>query len=335
MVGLGQKDYYVGDEAMTKRGRLALKYPLEHGVVVDWDDMEKLWHHTFVSELRQAPEEHPVLLTEAPLNPRRNRERMTTMMFETFDVPALYISYQAVLSLYAAGRTSGIVLDSGDGVTHTVPIYEGYAMQHAIRRLDLAGRDLTDHLGRLLTERGYSFTTSAEREIVRDIKERLCYVAKDYEAELAEAEDPKTREAHEKEYTLPDGQVIRVGAERFRAPEALFDPSPLGLEARGIHEVAFDSIMRCDVDVRRDLYGCVVLSGGTTMYPGIEHRLTRELSRLAPTAMKVKVLAPKERRFSVWIGGSVLASLPTFGKMWVTRADYQEAGESIVHRRCF
>ena len=331
MVGLDTRDSYIGDEAQSKRGILSLRYPIEHGIVTNWDDMEKIWHYTFYNELRVQPEEHPVMLTEAPLNPKANRERMLQIMFEVFDVPSVYVSIQAVLALYASGRTTGCILDSGDGVTHTIPIFEGFVIPHAITRLDVAGRDLTEHLMKLLTETGYTFTNSAEREIVRTIKEKLTYVAVDFDTEV---ELYQSSNIDNKQFELPDGQLVHIGVERIRCPEVLFQPSLIGKESPGIHTNIFDTIMNSDIDLRKELFYNIVVSGGSTMFPGINERLTKELTKLAPKNTPIRVISPPERKYSVWIGGSILASLNTFGTSWITREEYNDYGPAIVHRKC-
>jgi len=340
------KDYYIGEEAQQKRGILILKYPLEHGIVQNWEDMEKVWRHTFDNELRMVVgDENPadedccgVLLTEAPMNPKENRERMTQIMFETFNARRFYVAIQAVLSLYASGRTTGVVVDCGDGVSHTVPIYEGYSMPHAIQRINLAGRDLTDYICKILQESKITLTTTAERESAKKIKEDLCYVSMNF------AEELEGFAGKEKQFEMPDGTVVTVSNQQIRCPELMFKPSLDGKEMMGLHELTKKTVHDCDLDVRKDLLANVVMSGGTTMFPNMPERLQQEIQGLVPDATKVKVIAPPERMISVWIGGSILASLSTFSRMWICRESnpdaqppivgYEEVGPRIVHQMC-
>lgn len=213
--------------------------------------MEKIWNHVIYGELCVKPEEHPVLLTETPLTPKANREKMTEIMFEAFNFPAMYVSVQAVLAVCASGRTTGCVLDSGDGVTYAVPVYEGYCLPHTVTRLDLAGYDLTEYLMKLLNERGYT----VERETVSDIKEKFVYVALDFDEESKiESSD------REKSYELPDGNMIVINNERFRCSEVLFQPSLIDKNVSGIHDIMFRSITKCDIDLHIDLFSNIVIS---------------------------------------------------------------------------
>ena len=262
---------------------------------------------------------------------------MKQIMFETFNVPKLYIAIGEVLSLYASGRTTGIVLSSGYEVSHAVPIYEGYCLPHAVNRLDAGGKQVSQYLERLLTGRGYSFTTDMEKEIVNDIKEKLCYVAINYGAEIMKYNNDSAGFLQsgklERDYKLPDGNVITVGSESFIAPECMFQPHFIGLEQEGIHRMVYGSIMKCDVDIRKDLFGNIVIAGGNTMFDGFAERLQKEMIGLTPESMKVGVVSPPERKYSSWIGGSILASLSTFEEMWETKEEYDEAGPIIMHRR--
>eukprot|EP00928_Gymnodinium_smaydae_P039803 TRINITY_DN27113_c0_g3_i1.p1 TRINITY_DN27113_c0_g3~~TRINITY_DN27113_c0_g3_i1.p1 ORF type:complete len:1272 (+),score=228.98 TRINITY_DN27113_c0_g3_i1:66-3881(+) len=325
MVGMSQKDKYTGDEAQSKRGVLTLKHPISRGIIENFDDMEALWHNVFYQELRVAPESHPVLLVVPPNNPPENTERMLSIMFETFNVPAVYVENGPTLELYASGRTTGLVVSIGAASIHVVPVYEGYVLPHACKTSHFGGSDLTSYASLILTERGYSFTTTAERDILTDMKEKLCYVAQDFDAEMSSA----TSDAS---YELPDGQVISMGNERFRVPEVLFAPSMAGLDDKGIQELVFQAIQSCDVDIRKDLWSNIVLAGGSSLFTGIKERLQKEMQSLAPSTMRVNVVASPERKFAAWIGGSILSSLSTFQTMWISKETYDMKGPGDVRR---
>jgi len=324
----------VGSKAEENRGLLHLKYPIENGIVTDWDNMVKVWGHIYekgaLSDTTAIPsEEHPVLLTEAPLNPRKNREKAAEVFFETFNAPAMYISPQAILSLYSSGRTTGVVVDCGDGVTSAVPIYKGFALAHAITRSDYGGRDVTNRLQLLLRRGGYVFHTSAEKEIVRTMKEVHCYVALNPEREESlELQQHTTIQT----YKLPDGTPVQLGPERFRAPELLFNPSLIGLEYASIPQVVHIAIQKSDMDLRSELYKSIVLAGGSTKFPGFGERLLNEVRKLGPRGRKIRIHAPPDRQFTTWAGGSILANLFSFKTMWLTRRNYQDHGSSLVYR---
>ena len=298
-----------------------------------------------------------MLLTEPPLNPRRNRERMAELMFETFQAPALYLKVQAALALMASGRVTGCALDSGDGVSHAVPVYEGYVVEHAVQRLDLAGRDVTRFLRRLLTERGAQLQeTSAEFEIVRGIKEATAFVALDFQQQLRPTVSSITGGGASSGtagvagdvamYQLPDGQEVALGSERFRCAEILFQPLLAGREAAGLHECVNRAVKAADVDLRAELLGNVVLSGGTTLLRGLQQRLLKELRVLTGCnngsytggcgggPARVHVVAAPDRQFQVWTGGSILASSDAMLDMWVTSEEYAECGVGVMHSKC-
>ena len=255
------------------------------------------------------------------------------MLFDTFHVPHIYATSQPCLALYSSGRTTGISVHIGDSGISVVPVYEGYGLPHGVRTSDVGGRATTDFLTKICTERGFSFTTTSERDIVRDVKEKLCYVALDFEAEMRAAAQSS---ALEQTYELPDGQSIVIGNERFRCAEPLFVPSLCGSAARGLADLVYDSIRSIDIDVRADMWGNVVLSGGSSLFPGLAQRLSKEIHALAPSSMKVKVIAPPERKYSSWIGGSIVGGLSTFASSFgVTRREYDEHGPSIINKKCF
>jgi actin-related protein 2 len=336
------KDLMIGDEASQLRSMLEVNYPMENGIVRSWEDMIHLYDYTFGSQkLGINPQECKLLLTEPPMNPTKNREKMIEVMFEHYQFDGLYIAIQAVLTLYAQGLLTGVVVDSGDGVTHICPVYEGFALPHLTRRLDIAGRDITRYLIKLLLLRGYAFNHSADFETVRIMKEKLCYVGYDIEQEQKLALETTVLV---ESYTLPDGRVIKVGGERFEAPEALFQPHLINIEGVGVAELLFNTIQAADIDTRSEFYKHIVLSGGSTMYPGLPSRLERELKQLylervlkgereKLSKFKIRIEDPPRRKHMVFMGGAVLADImKDRDNFWMTRKEYQEKGLRVMEK---
>jgi actin-related protein 2 len=283
------KDIMVGDEAEEMRNMLEISYPVDKGIVQNWSDMEHLWDYTFL-RMGVTPDDmktRRILLTEPPLNPKQNREKLLQVMFDKYEFEGVNISVQAVLTLYAQGLMTGVVVDSGDGVTHIIPVWEGVSLPHLTRRMNMAGRNITDYMIKLLLHRGYAFNRSADFDTVRQIKESLAYVAFDAKAEQKLAEETTVLMRN---YTLPDGRVISLGQERFMCAEALFQPQLLDKDGHGVGEELFNVIQAADMDLRPDFYKHIVLSGGTTMLPGLPSRLEKEVRNLH----KKHVLGGKE-----------------------------------------
>jgi actin-related protein len=295
---------------------------MDNGIIKRWDDMQHVWDYTFSEKLQIDPTGRKILLTEPPMNPLSNREKMCEVMFERYNFGGVYVAIQAVLALYAQGLSSGVVVDSGDGVTHIVPVYESVVLNHLTRRLNVAGRDVTRQLIALLLRRGYALNRTADFETARAIKEKLCYVS--YDLELDHKLSEETTVLVES-YTLPDGRTIRVGSERFEAPECLFQPHLVDVEQSGMAEMLFETIQSADVDIRSSLYRAIVLSGGSSMYPGLPSRLEKELKQLWLT----RVLHGDPERLNVSID-FVFVGMELYTEMMLMKRNRNSRSESKI-----
>lgn len=312
---------------------LLVQTAVSQGVITDWDVMEKVWHHCFHSQLKVDPQEHAVVMSEWALNPKVIREITTETMFEKFSTPRFFLGDRALFSLVSTGRDSGLVLDLGHDMTSVTPVYGFYVKPHAVRRLELAGKDLNEWMCKLLSQRGHSFKTFAQKEAVRDIKETLCHVAAD--DQWMESIKAKPDSDLQREYTLPDGQSVTVGLERYQCPEAQFQPSLLGRFQAGVHEATYNTVVKLGTDIRFFMYSNILLSGGTSLIPGFATRLQKEVNELVPPDASVVVHTPPGHEYNGWTGGSVIASLPTFQQLSVSKAEYEEQGVSVIYRKFF
>jgi len=319
----------VGHEAQVNRGIMALNYPIKRGKITDWDAMEKIWAHTFYSELKIDTTVTPVVTTH-PINVSRQQvERTSQIMFETFEVPSMFTQSSAMSAMYASGKTTGVVVESGGGITQIVPFYEGFMLKEGAVYIDLGGADITEKLCKDLNSLGGTrFMSSSDQEIVREIKEKVCYVAENYEKE--KVYNPQTIA---REYELPGYTTLNVGSERFEAPEIMFQPYNAGMTCSSIQEATYSAIMKCNMDVRKRLWANIILSGANTLMPGFADRFNTELMALAPKKLQenpkgLKICADPGRALSVWVGSSIIGSLTNFAGAWTTKAYYDEMGPS-------
>eukprot|EP00178_Gracilaria_changii_P002715 TRINITY_DN13_c0_g1_i4.p2 TRINITY_DN13_c0_g1~~TRINITY_DN13_c0_g1_i4.p2 ORF type:complete len:402 (-),score=103.41 TRINITY_DN13_c0_g1_i4:1112-2317(-) len=328
---------YVGEKLGALSGVLRVEYPMHRGMVRDWNGAEEIWRHVSNELLSVAHGEHPFVVTENALNARSNRERMAEFFFESLNAPSLCVALPAVLSLYASGRSSGLVLDMGDTVTTAVPVLHGHVATHAVQRSELGGRDMSERLCTLLRKSGAAlFATSSERQTVRRLKERFCYVAEDArEQERRVVAQGGAGGALGVRATLPDGNQIALGAERFRAAEIAFRPALVGSEQLGAAQCVLSCVQQVDMGARATLLANVLLTGGSTLLPGFARRVLREL-RAAQRSRDgaLRVYAPRDRLSSAFSGGSILGSLSsTLRSLAVWRSEYFEHGAGVLHRK--
>lgn len=336
------KEVMIGDEIVGVRHLLDLTLPMSHGTVTKPDDMVLLWNHALRTKLGLNPAETRLSISETPGLGEAPRAKIFEILFEKFNLPAIQTAPAGVLALYSAGTQTGLAVDCGESTIHCTPVFEGMGMRKASRRIELGGRNVTEYLLRLLQRRGYDFNRSADFETVKGIKEMFCYAAAE---PLKERKLAAETTVLQRSMTLPDNNVCTIGSERFEATECLFNPHLIDVDNLGLSEQIWGSINTADMDTRRGLFENILLSGGSTMFPGLPTRIESDLkelfvaksaqgdrSRLSRFSFKIKD-APL-RKYAVFIGGAAYADMtagdPAF---WMTRKDWQEGGANAVNEK--
>ncbi|KAI9502730.1 actin family [Coemansia spiralis] len=368
------RKYFVGDtESATWRAGMEIGGPLEHGLVKDWDIYEKIWEYAFKSRLRVQPEEHPVMVSEAAWNTSSLRTRLIELAFEKFNCPAFYVCKTPVLAAFGTGKHTGLVVDVGGEMASACAVYEGFCLTKTVCKQEIGGELISSQLlEQLKKDFDYeptpifdieskapvdirqkpvvhrynregttaSYLQEMRLRIMQEFKETACEVIeRSYDSNNVNSKPLKP-------FEFPDGFNLSVGAMRYALPEILFNPSqfmvsrPKQLENEsplmGIHDIAHKSLMASDVDLRPQLLNNVVIAGGSTLFPGFNDRFPAMLQDSYPGS-RIKLYAPStntERKVTAWLGGSVLASLGTFHQLWISRAEYDEHGASIVDKKC-
>ena len=331
MVGMELKERYVGDDAISKYEIMNFSYPIQRGEVTDWDKFENLMHYLLYSEMKVVPEEVSILITESPRTSRENREKLTEILFETFNVKRLHIANSSMLGLFSYGKTSGLIVDSGFNITSTVPVYEGYPLSHASIRINIGGEDLSKNLLSMIQNNlDENYIDIKGRILADDIKEKLGYLL------LNKDDDDDVKDVT---YELPDGKKIELSKELYKANEILFSPNEENEKEKGllsIKNMVIDSINKCDNEIKNDIKENICLTGGTTLLKNFPEKLKNELSE-SSEGTNFNLSAEQERLFSTWIGGSIVSSLDNFQFMWVNKKEHTDNGKNllVIDSKCF
>ena len=329
----GAKEQYIGYDCDRYVGLIKLRYPVNHGVFEQEKDIFSIFNHIY-SKLNinsQEIKEHPVLITEPILNPRINREKISQLLFDNLGVPALFFASQPILSLFSTSVTSGIILESGEGVTQSCVVFEGYSIPFSFERYNYGGKDVTEYLKNMLKKRGYNFYNSTEIKLVNDIKEKMCYLETNKRADLVNAKKSVNKKLSQ--YYLPDGNNITIYDEITLAPEILFNPEYIGKEYLSFPQMIINSIDKIDIELRKKTYESIWLSGGNTAFKDLNHRLNDELKTIFGKNFAINILENEKinPQYRCWVGGNIISTLEIFKKMWVTRSEWKENGSEIIH----
>ncbi len=322
--------HYIGEDCGKFMGILKLRHPVKHGIFSSDQDILSIFNYIY-SKLGLGTEEieqHPLLVTEPLLNPYTNREKIANLLFDNLGVPALFFASQPILSLFSTSNTSGTVLESGEGVTQSCVVCEGFSLPNSYERYDYGGADVTEYLKILLKKKGYQFYNSTEFRLVNEIKENSCFCISNKKININDAR--KGLNKNPLNYYLPDGTTVSIGEERLLAPEILFDLDKIGKEYLGLTDIIMSSINKVDIELRQKAYQNILLSGGNTAIRGLLEKLTAEIKNTHKNLV-INLKTTSKPEHCCWIGGNMISTLEIFKRMWVSKSEWSEKGSKIIH----
>ena len=323
---------YIGEDCLKNIGLLKLHNPIKHGILVNEQEIIPLFNHIYSKLGINTDErrEHPLIITEPLLNPYSNREKIANSLFDYIGIPSIFFASQPILSLFSTSATTGIILESGEGVSQSCIIYEGYSLPNTYERYDFGGGDVTEYLKLAMKKKGYQLFNSNEYRLISDMKEKYCFfLPQKYNLHVENVK--KALNSKKINYYLPDGITVTLGDERILASEILFNPELIGKEYLGLSDIIFSSINKAEIQLRPKAFENIVLSGGNVLMRGLEDKMKEDIINKCNKIVKVNVSTVKEPQISCWVGGNIISSIDIFKKISVSKTEWEEKGSKILH----